>query len=244
MASSSPPLEIRDLKSGYGNREVLRGVSLAVCAGQVVSLVGANGAGKTTLVRTISGLLPVRGGSVRFHDEELAGLPAHAIAAKGLGHVPQGRRLFGDMTVEENLILGGLASQGSRAARERLDGVYELFPVLAERRGQRAGTLSGGEQQMCAIGRGLIGDPRLLILDEPSEGLAPLMVDRVFEVVATLRARGLTVLLIEQSLRRSLEVSDYAYVIENGRITVSAPSDEIADREETVTAFLGVPRGA
>lgn len=235
-------LEVQNLRSGYGPSDVLHGTSLTVREGQVVSLVGANGAGKTTMLRTISRMLKARTGSIVFDGQDLLRLKPHDVITKGLVHVPQGRHLFPDLTVRENLLLGA-ARRGSRDTRQRLDDVEELFPVLGERRDQTAKTLSGGEQQMCAIGRGLMGNPRLLVLDEPSEGLAPVVVDRVFGVVSLLRQRGLTVLLVEQSLRRSLEVSDYGYVIERGKISSAGPSSEIAASAETVRAFLGVDEG-
>ncbi len=233
-------LAVEGLYAGYGDVAVLRGVSLTVAAGELVAVVGANGAGKTTTLRAVSGLLRPAGGSIRFAGDPIDRLPPHAVVARGLLHVPEGRKIFPSLSVQENLDLGAYlpAVRGRRA--ERRAEVYALFPVLAERRRQAAGTLSGGEQQMLAIGRSLMGGPRLLMLDEPSLGLAPLVVDRIFEAVRTINRQGVSVLLVEQDVQRALGLADRAYVLEQGRVALSGAAAELVSRDEIRQAYLGL----
>jgi branched-chain amino acid transport system ATP-binding protein len=234
-----PLLAVRELAAGYGPVEVLRGVDLEVGEGEIVALLGPNGAGKTTLNRVVSGLLRPRAGEVRFDGAELSRLPPQAIVEAGLVHVPEGRRVFPDLSVHENLLLGAYRRGRSRRAAN-LERVYGLFPRLAERRRQAAGTLSGGEQQMLAIGRALMAEPRLLILDEPSLGLAPLVVEQVLELLVELNRAGLAVLLVEQNVVQSLAVARRAYVLEQGRIVAAGPSDTLLADERLRRAYLGL----
>jgi branched-chain amino acid transport system ATP-binding protein len=234
-----PVLEVEDLHAGYGDVPVLRGVSLAVEAGEVVALVGANGAGKTTTLRAVAGLLAPSGGAVRLEGAPIGRMPAHQVVARGLLLVPEGRRIFPSLTVRENLELGAYLPAAKVRRAESLARVLELFPVLAERRRQAAGTLSGGEQQMLAIGRSLMGRPRLLMLDEPSLGLAPLVADRIFDVVERIGAEGTPVLLVEQNARRSLQIANRAYVLEHGAVVLAGSARELAAREDVRRAYLG-----
>jgi branched-chain amino acid transport system ATP-binding protein len=233
-----PLLEIANLDCGYGDVPILHGVSLHVNEGEVVSLVGANGAGKTTLLRAVSRLLPVRG-SVRFAGEDTARLAPEEIVTRGLAHVPEGRQLFVGMSVLENLRLGAPAGCSRAELARRLDHVCGLFPRLAERRHQRAGTLSGGEQQMAAIGRGLMMAPKLLMLDEPSLGLAPALVAGIFEIVSAVNALGISVLLVEQNVVESLRRSHRAYVIETGRIVLDGDARELLGDDRLRRSVLG-----
>jgi branched-chain amino acid transport system ATP-binding protein len=233
-------LAVGDLRAGYGDVAVLRGVSLEVAAGETVALLGANGAGKTTTLRTIAGLLTPTGGTVRFEGRPIARRPAHEIVARGLLLVPEGRKLFPSLTVQENLDLGAYLRGAKARKAESLDRVLSLFPILAERRRQAAVTLSGGEQQMLAIGRSLMGRPRLLMLDEPSLGLAPLVADRIFDVIQRISAEGTPVLLVEQNVRRSLQVARRAYVLDQGTIALAGPAQELAAREDIRRAYLGL----
>jgi branched-chain amino acid transport system ATP-binding protein len=233
-------LSVERLSAGYGDIEVLRGMSLTVGTGEIVALVGANGAGKTTTLRTISGLIRPRAGQVRLDGERIDGLAPHEIVARGVSHVPEGRKIFPSLSVQENLDLGAYLHQAKARRAERLERVLALFPILAERRRQMAGTLSGGEQQMLAIGRSLMGGPRLLMLDEPSLGLAPLVVDRIFEVIQTINAQGIPVLLVEQNVQRSLQIAHRAHVLEQGVVTLSGVGRELMAREEVRKAYLGV----
>ena len=232
-------LEIRSLHAGYGAIEVLRGVDLAVAAGEIVALLGSNGAGKTTLNNTVSGLVPAWRGRVVFDGAELTNVHYRAVVSAGLIQVPEGRKVFPNLSVAENLALG--AYTRGRSNRERnLARVLEIFPRLAERRPQLAGTLSGGEQQMLAIGRGLMAEPRLLILDEPSLGLSPLLVEELFALIGQLHRDGLAVLLVEQNVGQSLDIAQRAYVLENGAIRFSGPSAELLASDELRRAYLGV----
>jgi branched-chain amino acid transport system ATP-binding protein len=232
-------LEAERLLVAYGDATALWDVSLTVGEGELVSVVGPNGSGKTTLINAIAGLLPVRGGALRFRGEDLARLAPHEVSSRGIAIVPEGRRLFTGMTVEENLEIGCYAP-GARAARgARLERVYAIFPVLRARRRQAAGTLSGGEQQMVAIGRALMAGPRLLLLDEPSLGLAPAIVDDVFEVIEALHKGGVAVLLVEQNVARALGVASRAYVLAEGRIVSSGPPAELSDHPHIRSAYLG-----
>ncbi len=237
-------LAVKDLHAGYGLSEVLVGVSLEVKPGTVVALIGANGAGKTTTMRAISGLLTPTRGEVRLDGAPVHGLGAARIARLGLAHSPEGRKVFAPLSVEDNLLLGAFRRLPRffgfrRRAREDLDRVYALFPRLAQRRDQLAGTLSGGEQQMLAIGRALMARPRVMLLDEPSMGLAPVIVQEVFETVRRLKAEGMTMLLVEQFARTALEVADRAYVMERGRIAVEGTPEELRKDERVLAAYLG-----
>jgi branched-chain amino acid transport system ATP-binding protein len=233
-------LSIRGLSVQYGRARVLRDVSFDVAEGQVVSVIGANGAGKSTLVKAISGMVPANSGSINFRSENITGLPPHEIVARGIVHIPEGRRLFADMTVIENLLLGS-THDGARASRSQgLEKVYALFPILAERRSQLAGMLSGGQQQMVAIARGLMSCPQLLMLDEPSLGLAPKIVTEIFGVISGLNRDGLTVLLIEQNVKHSLAISDRGIVLENGQVALTDSGAALLNNEHTRRAYLGL----
>jgi branched-chain amino acid transport system ATP-binding protein len=234
----SPLLAVENLETAYGGITALRGISFEVHSGAVVALVGVNGAGKSTTLNTISGLLVPRAGSIRFDGREVGGWRADRVAALGLIQVPEGRQVLGPLTVEENLLLGAYTRRDPRV-RADLAATYNRFPRLAERRHQLAGSLSGGEQQMLAIGRALLARPRLLMLDEPSLGLAPLIVAEVFRIIADLKAQGSTILLVEQNARRALAVADTAYVLEGGRITRSGPAATLRNDPGIVAAYLG-----
>lgn len=232
-------LKVRGLRLGYNRTDAVKGIDLDVAQGAVVSLIGANGAGKTTTLRGLSGLLKVRSGSVQFNGVEIAGLPAFKITRAGIIHVPEGRQVFANMTIDENLRMGAyLVQDAAEIARRRAD-VLGRFPRLGERLQQLAGLLSGGEQQMLAIGRALMADPKLLLLDEPSMGLAPLFVEEIFAIISALKAEGRTILLVEQNAQAALEVADHAYVLENGAIKLQGPANEIASNPEVIAAYLG-----
>ena len=233
-------LHVDGIEVGYGDLTAVRDVSLEVREGEAVALIGANGAGKTTTLRAVSGLLPLRRGRIEFEGQRLDGLGPAEIVARGIAHVPEGRQLFPTMTVRENLELGARtrAARGLRA--ETLERVFELFPRLRERGAQLAGTLSGGEQQMCAIGRGLMARPRLLMLDEPSLGLAPVLVKAIFEDLGRINGQGLTVLLVEQNVLRSLHLAHRGYVLENGRMTLSGPREDLLASRHIKQAYLGL----
>jgi branched-chain amino acid transport system ATP-binding protein len=233
-------LTLTDIAAGYGSFQALFGVSLEVAAGEAVAVIGPNGAGKTTLMRVISGLLPAKSGSVVLEGRALTRLPAHRIVAAGIVHVPENRRLFARLTTEENLRMGAFIPAARRHFGERLAWVYELFPRLRERRHQPAGTMSGGEQQMCAIGRALMSRPKLLLMDEPSAGLAPLVVEQVFDLVRRIRAEGFTVLIVEQNVRQVLDIVDRAYLLESGRIRLSGAAGELARNEDIRRAYIGI----
>jgi branched-chain amino acid transport system ATP-binding protein len=231
-------LEVRDLHTYYGGIAALHGISFDVARGSVVALVGANGAGKSTTLNTISGLLAPRRGTIRFEGRDVAGWRAERVASLGLVQVPEGRQVLAPLTVEENLLVGAYTRR-DRGVRGDLADVYERFPRLAERRAQMAGSLSGGEQQMLAIGRALMAKPKLLMLDEPSLGLAPLVVQEVFRVVAALKEQGATILLVEQNARKALAVADYAYVLEGGEIAQAGPAATLRDDPRILEAYLG-----
>ncbi len=241
MNTEPPPmLEVRNLAVRYGGIQALHDLSLSVPKGSIVTLVGANGAGKSTTLRTISGLVPPASGSIRFSGEEIAGWPAHRIVAAGLAHVPEGRLVFPDLTVRENLMMGAYLRRDRKEIAADLEWVGEFFPRLRERITQQAGTLSGGEQQMLAIGRALMGRPRCLMLDEPSLGIAPLLVETIFARLVDLnKERGMTMLLVEQNASLALKVSHYAYVLETGTIHLEGPSPEVRNRPEVQAAYLG-----
>ena len=232
-------LAVRQLESRYGRIQALKGIDLEIRRGELVALVGANGAGKTTLLRTISGVQPASAGSIVFEGDDILSLPAHRRVERGIAQVPEGRQVFGPLTIEDNLRLGAY-SRGGKTSQGDLDRVYETFPVLKEKRHLPAGTLSGGQQQMLAIGRALKSRPRLLLLDEPSMGLAPLLVEEVFNVVRTLKAQGMTIFLIEQNAYAALEIADRAYVMETGAITLSGSGPELLDNELVKAAYLGM----
>ena len=234
-----PLLEVRDLEAGYGPIRALDGVSLDIAEGELVAIIGANGAGKTTLLMAISGVVPIRAGAIRFGDRPLAGLAPHEIVRLGIGHAPEGRRIFPRLTVRENLELGGFTQPDRRLLEQDIAEACGLFPVLGNRLGQMGGTLSGGEQQMLAIGRALVGRPRLLLLDEPSLGLAPLVVARIFEVIAGLTARGIAVVLVEQNARAALKLASRGYVLETGRITLTGGGPDLAADPRVRNAYLG-----
>lgn len=233
-------LRLREVSVFYGDMQALHGVSLDVETGEVVALVGANGAGKTTTLRTISGVLRPASGSLEFDGKRLDAVPAHEVARLGIAHVPEGRRLFPLLTVEENLDLGSMAPKARARRAETKEWVFKLLPRLAERRHQLAETLSGGEQQMCATGRGLMARPKLLLLDEPSLGLAPILVNELFATIAAINREGVTILLVEQNVRRSLALAGRAYVLENGRIVLSGPTAELKANPHVKKAYLGL----
>lgn len=233
-------LTVEGLRVGYGKVEVLHGIGLTVPPGEIVALLGSNGAGKTTTLRALSGLEPVRDGRITLDGQAIAGMPAHKIAALGLAHVPERRRLFAPLTVEENLKLGGYLIRSQQAElKRRIETMYGLFPRLLERRTQLAGTLSGGEQQMVAIARALILQPKLLVLDEPSMGLAPLVVRSIFTIIKRLRDQGMGILLVEQNARQTLKIADRAYVLENGTIMLEGDAATLAQDGRVQAAYLG-----
>jgi branched-chain amino acid transport system ATP-binding protein len=233
-------LELDGLAAGYGDVLAVRTVSLRIEEGECVALLGANGAGKTTTLRAVSGLLPIRAGRALFRGRSLVGLVPRDVVALGLAHVPEGRQVFTSLSVRENLEMGAQAAAARAARAATLDQVFALFPRLRERERQLAGTLSGGEQQMLAIGRGLMARPRLLLLDEPSLGLAPLTVRHIYEIVATVNQQGTTILLVEQNVRRALDLCARGYVIENGEITLSGSRDELLRSPHVRQAYLGM----
>ena len=232
-------LEIRDLCVSYGGIRALKGVSLSVDEGQIVTLIGANGAGKSTTLRAISGLQKVQSGSILYGGEELTSLPAKEIVRRGIIHVPEGRRVFPDMTVAENLKIGAFLRTDKAVIAQDMDYVYSLFPRLKERSWQLAGTLSGGEQQMLAVGRALMSRPKVLMMDEPSLGLAPLIVKDIFSIIRRVNQDGITVLLIEQNANAALRIADYGYVLETGTIALSGTGEELLKNESVREAYLG-----
>jgi branched-chain amino acid transport system ATP-binding protein len=233
-------LELRAISAGYGSFRALFDVSLEVKDGEAVGVIGRNGAGKTTLMRAISGMIPIDRGELRLDDRSLAGLPAHRIVEIGIAHVPENRRLFARLSVEENLRMGAYIAKARQRFDERLAHVYNLFPRLKDRRHQQAGTLSGGEQQMCAIGRALMSLPKILLMDEPSAGLAPLVVQQVFDLVGRIRSEGLTVLIVEQNVQQVLDVVDRAYLIEVGTIRLAGTAAELRDNTLVREGYMGL----
>jgi len=233
-------LSLAAVSAGYGSMRALFDVSLDVSAGEAVGVIGPNGAGKTTLMRVISGLIPLLGGAITLEGRTVSGLAAHRMVEQGIAHVPENRRLFPRLTVEENLRIGAFIPQARAFFAEQLDRIYALFPRLKERRAQAAGTLSGGEQQMCAIGRALMSRPKLLLMDEPSAGLAPLVVAQVFELVHRIRAEGLTVLIVEQNVQQVLDVVDRAYLLEVGCIKLSGTAAELKGNDFIRKSYMGL----
>jgi branched-chain amino acid transport system ATP-binding protein len=232
-------LKIDDINVYYGNIHALKGVSLDINEGEIVTLIGANGAGKSTLLKTISGLLKPKNGSILFEGQSISGKVAQAIVKQGLSHVPEGRRVFSNMSVEENLELGAYLRKDKQGIKEDFEKVYHLFPRLLERKKQLSGTLSGGEQQMLAMGRALMARPKLLLLDEPSMGLAPLLVKTIFRIIEEINQTGTTILLVEQNANMALSIADRAYVIETGKIVLTGSSEELNQSDQIRMAYLG-----
>lgn len=232
-------LEVKDLQVYYGVIQALKGINFEVNEGEIVTLIGANGAGKTTTMQSIIGLIPSRHGTVTFDGQDITKMPCHKIVRAGLTQVPEGRRIFQELTVYENLLMGGFSQKDQSLLKKDIEGIYERFPRLAERKSQIAGTLSGGEQQMLAIGRAMMCHPKLLLLDEPSMGLSPILVDQVFDIIKQLRDDGTTILLVEQNAGKSLAISDRAYVLELGEIVLSGTGAELAASDEVKKAYLG-----
>jgi branched-chain amino acid transport system ATP-binding protein len=233
-------LEVRDINTFYGKIQALWGVSLRIDDKEIVALVGSNGAGKTTLLNTISGLLHPASGTIEFLGTRIDGMTPHAIVELGMSHIPEGRKLFPDMSVRENLEMGAYTKRVWKDKQQILDRVYELFPILKARQGQLASTLSGGEQQMVAMGRGLMSQPKLCIVDEPSSGLAPLIVDEIFGIIQGLRDQDIAIFLIEQNVQQTLEIADRAYVLENGRVVLEGESKQLLKEELIRKAYLGL----
>jgi len=238
---STALIEIRDLRAGYGKAEVLHGIGLHADKGQVITVIGPNGAGKSTLLNTVMGVLPIRGGELLYKGEAINDLSLEERVMAGIALVPEKRELFGTMTVEDNLELGGFRQMrlGNAQWRSRIDDVYDLFPRLKERRLQLSGTLSGGERQMLAVGRSLMSHPEVLMLDEPSLGLAPLIVKEIFAIIETLRQTGVTIVLVEQNARAALAVADHGYVLEMGEVSVQGPARELAQDPRVIDTYLG-----
>jgi len=236
---TTPLLELKDLQVAYGGIQAVKGIDLSVDQGELVCLIGANGAGKTTTLKGITGLQPIKSGKIHYAGEDITGKPAFQLVRKGLSMVPEGRGVFGALTIEENLAMGAYARDDRAAIKEDVERVFGLFPRLKERRKQTAGTLSGGEQQMLAMGRALMSRPKLLLLDEPSMGLAPLMVQKVFETVVAVSKEGVTILLIEQNAKLALEVSSRGYVMESGEITLQGKAKQLLSDPKVRAAYLG-----
>jgi branched-chain amino acid transport system ATP-binding protein len=232
-------LKIEDINVYYGNIQALKGISLSINEGEIVTLIGANGAGKSTLLKSISGLLKPKQGKIIYEGDSIGGKAAQSIVKMGISHVPEGRRVFANMTVEENLQLGAYLRKDKAGIKQDMEKVSELFPRLLERLKQQSGTLSGGEQQMLAMGRALMAKPRLLLLDEPSMGLAPLLVKQIFHIIEEINKTGTTILLVEQNANLALSIADRAYVVETGRIVLSGKSEELTASEEIKNAYLG-----
>ena len=241
MGITVPMLEVRDLHVSYGKARAVQGVSLCVDEGEIVALIGANGAGKSSTMHAICGVTRPAHGTIAFRGRDITGLPSHRVVPLGIAQVPEGRLIFNDLTIEENLVLGGI-TRPSRGERERMARVLELFPVLAPRTAEPASNLSGGQQQLLAIARGLMSDPAFLMLDEPSLGLAPLAAREVFDLFATLRRNGLTILLVEQNVRQALAIADRGYVIESGRIILDGESAHLLADEGLARVYLGIER--
>jgi branched-chain amino acid transport system ATP-binding protein len=235
----TPVLKLQDVESSYGEIRALKGVSLEVQAGEIVSLIGSNGAGKTTTLRTISGQLKPRAGQVFFKDQSIDKMPAHQVAALGIAHVPEGRKIFPRLTVEENLEMGAFRIKDQSLIHTNMMKVFEMFPRLEERRRQKGGTLSGGEQQMLAMGRALMSNPAILLLDEPSMGLSPLLVDHIFEVIQELNAQGMTILQVEQNALKALKIAHRGYVLQTGSVVLTGKGQDLLNNELVQEAYLG-----
>lgn len=235
-----PILQVSDICCSYDGIHAIHGVSLDVYEGEIVAIIGANGAGKSTLMKSIAGLIPPDSGSIHFQGEEISGYPANSIIYKGISYVPEGRRLFSNLSVRENLELGAFKEKDRAVIDQRLEEVFELFPILKERESQLAQTMSGGEQQMCAIGRGLMSSPKMLMLDELSLGLMPSLVEKVQESVVQINKKGVTILLVEQMVQEALEISDRGYVLQVGRIVQSGSAQELLDSDEVRRAYMGI----
>lgn len=232
-------LEVNNLEVYYGMIQAIKGISLEVNQGEVIALIGANGAGKTTTLHTITGLIPPKNGSVLFEGVEITKVPAHKIVSMGMAHVPEGRRVFANLTVYQNLKMGAYTRRNSKEIEETLSMVYRRFPRLEERRNQVAGTLSGGEQQMLAMGRALMSRPKIILMDEPSMGLSPIFVNEIFDIVKEISAGGTTVLLVEQNAKKALSIADRAYVLETGNIVLEGNADELLNNDSVKKAYLG-----
>lgn len=232
-------LEIKNLKVNYGSIEALKGIDISVGEGQIVALLGSNGAGKTTTLRKISGVLEASGGTINFFDKDITRMSVNKIAQLGIIQSPEGRQIFRDLTVEENLMTGAYSVKNKKSIQENFERTYSYFPVLEERKNQISSTLSGGEQQMLAIGRAIMGSPKLLLLDEPSLGLAPLIVKDIFEIIKEIRADGTTVLIVEQNALQTLKIADYAYVLEVGKISMEGKAEELINDPHLIDAYLG-----
>ena len=232
-------LEVKDLQVYYGVIQALKGISFEVNQGEVIALIGANGAGKTTTLQTLTGIIPSKAGSITFEGKDITKIPAHKIVEMGMAHVPEGRRVFADMTVYENLLMGAYTRKDKNEIVQSLANVYKRFPRLEERKNQRAGTLSGGEQQMLAMGRALMSKPRIILMDEPSMGLSPIFVNEIFNIIKEVSEGGTTVLLVEQNAKKALSIADRAYVLETGNITLSGKAEDLLNDESVQKAYLG-----
>lgn len=232
-------LAINDLSVCYGVIQAIKGISFEVNEGEVIALIGANGAGKTTILHTVTGLVAAKGGSIKFQDQELTKIPAHKIVEMGMAHVPEGRRIFSQLTVYENLKLGAFTRKDKGGIEDSLETVYRSFPRLKERRNQVAGTLSGGEQQMLAMGRALMSRPKIILMDEPSMGLSPILVSEIFDIIKSISEGGTTVLLVEQNAKKALSIANRAYVLETGRIVLSGNASDLINDESVKKAYLG-----
>ena len=234
-----PMLEVTDLQVYYGVIQALKGISFEVNQGEVIALIGANGAGKTTTLQTLTGILPAKAGKILFEGKDITKVPAHKIVEMGIAHVPEGRRVFADMSVYENLLMGAYTRKDKAEIADTLQMVYHRFPRLEERKNQRAGTLSGGEQQMLAMGRALMSKPRMILMDEPSMGLSPIFVNEIFDIIQAVSADGTTVLLVEQNAKKALSIADRAYVLETGSISLEGAADDLLNNESVQKAYLG-----
>ena len=232
-------LVVKDLVSGYSKMPAIHGISFQVDEGQIVAILGSNGAGKTTALKAVMGVLPVMSGTITYKGENLAGVPSHKMVAKGISMVPEGRHLFPKMSIYDNLMMGAYTIKDKAAINEKLETVYEIFPILAERKTQLAGTMSGGEQQMVAIGRALMCNPQLLILDEPSLGIMPKLVDEIFEFIKKINKMGVTIIIIEQNAEKTLSFADYAYVIADGETVIQGTANDLMHNEAVKKAYLG-----
>ena len=232
-------LEVKDLQVYYGMIQALKGVSFEVNQGEVIALIGANGAGKTTTLHTLTGLLPAKHGSIMFERKDITKMPAHKIVEMGIAHVPEGRRVFSQLSVYENLKMGAYTRKDKKEIAENLENVYKRFPRLEERKNQRAGTLSGGEQQMLAMGRALMSNPKMIVMDEPSMGLSPIFVNEIFDIIEKVSAGGTTVLLVEQNAKKALSIADRAYVLETGKIVLSGDAKILMNDDSIKKAYLG-----